>query len=236
METDSGRPVATHLKSHPNRPEPSRTDLSRTHTDLSGTYTLTLSASSRCRLELPEDLRTRPYTATIVQAGGSLMVTVQYPSPWSWGQPDRFAGWFGGTHEVMFQLGHEEWWLEGASSTRPAALRARSPPVDSPDFWMATGRRSLATRAAAATGSSRARLRTTAWCFRGDRSERESGLAPMAAIVGGTLHRRRPPTQSALAYSLSLVLPTHRFNRQALPADDSLHCAKRGRFAFRALA
>jgi hypothetical protein len=38
---------------------------------------------------------------------------VQYPSPMSWGQPNSFTGSFGGTNGVIFQLGLEEWWLEG---------------------------------------------------------------------------------------------------------------------------
>ena len=91
-----------------NRPEPEPGGI------LGGTYTLTLSASSRCRLELPEDMRTRSYTATMVQSGDSLMVTLQYPTQ-SWGQPDRFMGRFGGTNEVIFQLVLEDWWLEGGA-------------------------------------------------------------------------------------------------------------------------
>ena len=90
-------------------------DVSLSSIDLSGTYTLRLSASSRCRLELPEDLRTRTSTATIVQENGLLMVTLQYPSPRSWGQPYTFTGWFAGTNLVMFELSHEEWWLEGGT-------------------------------------------------------------------------------------------------------------------------
>ena len=87
-------------------------DVSLSAIKVAGTYALTLSASSRCRLELPEDMRTRTSTATIDQVDGSLMVTLQYPSPQSWGQPNTFTGWFGGTNEVMFELGYEEWWLE----------------------------------------------------------------------------------------------------------------------------
>lgn len=92
-------------------------DVSLSPIDLSGTYTLTLSASSRCRLELPEDLRTRTYTATIVQVGGSLTVTLQGPSSWSFfpGQGDRFTGGFGETNEVIFQLDLIEEWLQAGS-------------------------------------------------------------------------------------------------------------------------
>lgn len=81
---------------------------------LSGTYSLTIAASSRCRSELPNELQTRTYTATIEQAADdSLMVHVDYPSGWSWGQPDRFPGRLGATNEVIFELGVEEWWLAG---------------------------------------------------------------------------------------------------------------------------
>lgn len=97
----------------PSGPEPGRTDPSGARADLGGTDTLILSTSSGCRLDLPEDLRSRTYTATIVQEGNSLTVMVQYPSPHSWGQPDRFTGRVGGTNEVVFQLGVEEWWLGG---------------------------------------------------------------------------------------------------------------------------
>lgn len=90
-------------------------DVSLSAINLAGTYTLTLSASSRCRLELPEDMRTRTSTATIVHQNDLLMVTLEYPSPLSWGQPYTFTGWFGGTDEVIFELVHEEWWLEGGA-------------------------------------------------------------------------------------------------------------------------
>jgi hypothetical protein len=88
-------------------------DVSLSRIDLSGTYTLTLSASSRCRLELPEELRTHSYPATIVQSGGSLTVTVhsRYPG-WVNG---RFTGEFGETNDVIFQLALEDWWLDGGN-------------------------------------------------------------------------------------------------------------------------
>jgi hypothetical protein len=83
--------------------------------DFSGSYTLVLSASSSCRLQLPEDLRTRTYSAEIAQVDDSLTVTLQYPSPLSWGQPNMFTGWFDTSNNVIFQLGAEEWWLDGGA-------------------------------------------------------------------------------------------------------------------------
>lgn len=71
--------------------------------DLTGIYTLTLSASSRCRSELPEAMRTRTYTATIGQEGASLMVTLEGPSVYS-GWNDKFAGSFGENNDITFQL------------------------------------------------------------------------------------------------------------------------------------
>ena len=138
-------------------------------TGLSGTYTLTLSASSGCRLELPEDLRTRTYTANIVQADGSLMLTVQYQSPMSCGQPNRFPGWFGGTNEVIFQVGFEEWWLESEGQFH-ASGRITSTISDGGLSGFLDGDMCAWVRKedGRGSGTSRARLRTTAWCFRGD--------------------------------------------------------------------
>ena len=87
-----------------NRPEPARN-----WPDLTGTYTLTLSASSRCPLELPEAMRTRRYTATIAQVGGSLVVTVPSTFP---GWDNTFTGALDEANDVMFQLQLEEWFLE----------------------------------------------------------------------------------------------------------------------------
>jgi hypothetical protein len=101
----------------PNRPEPNRTDPRGTDTGLSGTYTMTLSASSRCPLEVPEAMRSRTYTATIAQGGGSLVVTLQsiFP-PWdnrTFGTDNRFTGVLGGNNDVVFQVQFEEWLVEG---------------------------------------------------------------------------------------------------------------------------
>lgn len=76
--------------------------------DLSGTYTLTFSASSRCRLELPEEFRTQTYPATIGQGGGSLLVTVHHGRFPGW-DVGRFTGVFDETGHVMFQMGLEDW-------------------------------------------------------------------------------------------------------------------------------
>ena len=98
---------ATPTRPGPSLPEPTP------YPNISGTYTLTLSASSGCRLELPEDLRTRTYTATIAQGGGSLTVMLLsiFP-PWSnrtFGTDNRFTGLFGENNRVAFQLQFEEW-------------------------------------------------------------------------------------------------------------------------------
>jgi hypothetical protein len=98
-------PSGTPAAASPNRP------------DLTGTYTLTLSASSSCQLDLPDAMRTRTYAATIAQVGGGL--TVKLPSifpPWdnrTFGVDNRFTGVFGENNDVTFQLQFEEWHLEG---------------------------------------------------------------------------------------------------------------------------
>jgi hypothetical protein len=99
----------------PSRPEPTRTDPgsqapppSAAYPDINGTYTLTLSASSNCRLELPEDFRTQTYPATIAQGGGSLVVTVHHGRFPGW-DIGRFTGVFGETNDVIFQLALEDW-------------------------------------------------------------------------------------------------------------------------------
>lgn len=89
-------------------------DVSLSPIDLSGTYTLTLAASSRCGLEFPEDVRIRKYTANIAQVDGSLTVTLQSPSIWP-GLNVRFPGVFGETNEVLFEFRVEEWFLPGPS-------------------------------------------------------------------------------------------------------------------------
>ncbi len=86
-----------------NPPAPSQTlpEPSRNWPDISGTYTLTLSASSRCASELPEAVRTRTYTATIAQTGGALTVMLSGPDGLLW---DRFQGAVGENAAVLFQL------------------------------------------------------------------------------------------------------------------------------------
>jgi len=84
-------------------------DVSLSSIDVSGTYTLTLSASSRCSLELPEAMRTRSYTAAIDQEGGSLMVRLFSPSIYPGWNNDRFPGVFGETNDLIFQLAFDEW-------------------------------------------------------------------------------------------------------------------------------
>ena len=106
-----------------NRTEPSQAvdpvaGSNETRLDLTGTYTLTLSASSRCRLELPETMRTRRYPATIAHVDLSrrspeaLLVTVHSPLnfPGIWNDIGRFTGAFGENDDVTFQrFGFEEW-------------------------------------------------------------------------------------------------------------------------------
>jgi hypothetical protein len=93
-----------------------RTEPSRTSPDLTGTYTLTLSASTRCPLELPEAMRARTYTATIAQVGGSVTVTLPSVFPpfgiRTFGPDNRFTGVFGENNDVTFQFQFEEWFRE----------------------------------------------------------------------------------------------------------------------------
>jgi hypothetical protein len=106
----------------PIRPSPNGTDLNlRTEPgpnwpDLTGTYTLTLSASTRCPLALPEAMRVRTYTATIFQVGGSLKVTLPSVFPpfgiTTFGPDNRFSGAFGQHNDVILQFQFEEWFLE----------------------------------------------------------------------------------------------------------------------------
>jgi len=101
-----------------NRTEPglNGTEPSRNWPDLTGTYTLTLSASTRCPLELPEAMRARTYTATIAQVGGSVTVTLPSVFPpfgiTTFGPDNRFAGVFGENNDVTFQFQFEEWFRE----------------------------------------------------------------------------------------------------------------------------
>lgn len=83
-------------------------DVSLSSIDIGGSYTLTLSASSRCH-EFPDALRTRTYSATIAQEGASLMVTVQSPSIYPGWNNDRFTGIIGETNDVIFDLSFDEW-------------------------------------------------------------------------------------------------------------------------------
>jgi hypothetical protein len=99
----------------PSRPAPGPTPPDPPSSDLSGTYTLTLSASSGCRSELPEHMRTRAYAATIHQGGRSLTVklTSIFP-PWdniTFGTENRFIGVLGANDDVVFQLQFEEWFV-----------------------------------------------------------------------------------------------------------------------------
>lgn len=105
-----------------NATEPSqdRTEPSQNQLDLTGTYTLTLSASSRCRLALPEDFRTQTYPATIGQGDGSLVITVHHSRFPGW-VVGRFAGAFGETNDVTFQLALEDWF---AGAEYPAEYHA----------------------------------------------------------------------------------------------------------------
>jgi hypothetical protein len=82
---------------------------------LVGTYTLTLSASNRCRSELPEDLREQTYPGTISQSGPSLVVTVHHDRIRGW-DVGRLVGVFGEPSEIMGQMGVEDWYA-GAEST-----------------------------------------------------------------------------------------------------------------------
>jgi hypothetical protein len=86
----------------PTAPGQNPTETSRNWPDVSGTYTLTLSASSRCASELPEAARTRTFTATIAQTGGALVVTVPMTTWVGWN--NQFKGELGETNDVIFQL------------------------------------------------------------------------------------------------------------------------------------
>jgi hypothetical protein len=89
-------------------PSQNRTEPTQNRLHLAGAYTLTLSASSRCRLELPEDFRTQTYPATIGQGDGSLVVTVHHSRFPGW-DIGRLTGVFGETNDVVFQLALEDW-------------------------------------------------------------------------------------------------------------------------------
>jgi hypothetical protein len=91
-----------------NEPSLIRAEPSRNWPDLTGTYTLTLSTSSRCRLELPEEFRTQTYPATISQGDGSLAVTVHHSRLPGW-DIGRFTGVLGETTDVTVQLALEDW-------------------------------------------------------------------------------------------------------------------------------
>ena len=93
---------------NPTPPSEDRTQPSQTRPDLTGPYTLTLSASSRSRLALPQDFRTRTYPATIGQADGTLVITVHHSRFPGW-DIGRFTGVFGETNDVMFQMALEDW-------------------------------------------------------------------------------------------------------------------------------
>jgi hypothetical protein len=69
--------------------------------DLAGTYTMTLTASSRCRLSLPESVRTSAYPATIAQAGSSLTVRLESPDDLYWG---TFRGTVSDNDRAEFEL------------------------------------------------------------------------------------------------------------------------------------
>jgi hypothetical protein len=93
---------------------------SQNRLDLTGTYALTLSASSRCRLELPEDFRTQTYPATIGQRDGSLVVSVHHSRLPGW-DIGGFTGVFGETTNVIFQMALEDWF---AGAEYPAEYHA----------------------------------------------------------------------------------------------------------------
>ena len=111
---------ACHSPTRPSRngtdPSLNRPVSSRNWPDLTGTYTLTLSASTRCPLELPESMRARTYTATIAQVGGSVTVTLPSVFPpfgiRTFGPDNRFTGVFGENNDVIFQFQFEEWFRE----------------------------------------------------------------------------------------------------------------------------
>lgn len=92
----------------PTQPSENGTQPSQNRPDLTGTYALTVSASSRCRLELPEEFRTQTYPATIGQGDGSLVITVHHSRFPGW-DIGRFTGVFGETNDVIFQLALEDW-------------------------------------------------------------------------------------------------------------------------------
>ena len=122
-------------------PSPNPTEPSRTWPDLSGEYTLTLSASTRCPLALPEAMRARTYTAAIAQVGGSLMATLPsiFP-PWdnrTFGVDNRFTGVVGENNDVRFHLQFEEWFLEGSSTdfTAYGSMTVTISPSGLSGFW-----------------------------------------------------------------------------------------------------
>ena len=112
-----GLVAACHSPTQPSRNHGlNRPESSRNWPDLTGTYALTLSASTRCPLELPEAMRARTYRATIAQVGGSLTVTLPSVFPpfgnRTFGPDNRFTGVFGENNDVIFQFQFEEWFRE----------------------------------------------------------------------------------------------------------------------------
>ena len=95
--------------------------------NINGSYTLTLSPSSRCRSELPEAMQTRTYGATIEQVNGSLTVRLHDNSQnhsLVWGY-DGFFGTFGET-DVIFDVKGIEEMFNGPVPTFTASGIARA--------------------------------------------------------------------------------------------------------------
>jgi hypothetical protein len=99
-------------------------DVSLSMINLRGTYTMTLTASSGCRLELPEPVRTRTYSATVDQQDESLTVTLPEGLAMP-GFATRFTGVFDEANDVTFELHVEEWWLQQPATEFHASGRMR---------------------------------------------------------------------------------------------------------------
>jgi len=86
-----------------------------------GTYTLRLVAAAACQQQLPENVRSRTYTAVISQSGAQLTAVLSGANMGgAWRPADRFTG-FVQSGEVRF--GPDRYSGEGAASTfRPPSI------------------------------------------------------------------------------------------------------------------
>jgi hypothetical protein len=85
--------------------------LSRPRSEVSGVYTLTITAANDCRTPLPEEFRIRTYTATLTQQGPRLDAALSGTTFLlnKQGRGNRFAGRVE-PGQVSFSLNTEDWY------------------------------------------------------------------------------------------------------------------------------